>query len=108
MKAFRRVAALAIVGLCVGSPAQAQWQGQGQYPTQYQGRYEGRQVAPPRYGDVRIVFGEAMLVAEQQARCARAQDMLQPGVCFTNCSESCIQVVATDASYSLATMQPGR
>ncbi|WP_395646872.1 hypothetical protein [Terricaulis sp.] len=85
MKTFgRAAAAVAIIGFCVAGPAQAQRQGPAQYPNQYQGRYDGRQIAPPQYGGVRIVFGEAMLVAEQQARCARQQDMLQPGICFTN------------------------
>ncbi|MBL8538586.1 MAG: hypothetical protein JNM59_14360 [Hyphomonadaceae bacterium] len=85
MKELRFAAAIAMVGLCLTGTAMAgpDWQSPPQNRAQYQGRYDGRQVAPPQYGDVRIIFGDAMLVAEQQARCARTQDMLQPGICFT-------------------------
>jgi hypothetical protein len=41
-------------------------------------------IAPPQIGAVRVVFGEAFLVADQQAACPSPGEMLQPGICFSS------------------------
>ncbi len=80
MRLYGFVAGLILTGICCSASAQMP------YPSNYlaQGMPQPRQVAPPKYGEVRTIFGEAMLVVEKQAQCAKPSDMLQPGVCFTN------------------------